>query len=238
MINWHSQAADQLILEKLLIMRPSANIAIFRLGISLLTALPMACFYANKAISHTNDISQLPVAADNSADTGNGVLALQKLEIKQDETATNLNQIPDFPESNAIGNQPDTCSTINQTDCGTGSEPAAKNLVDKSAEACSTINQTDCGEGQEPAAKNLVDNDPKCQNQLNCNHVLAQNPPSLPATCLRRRLSQIQIAIDFCNPSRSLPQNLPKYRQQYRPNPPRQFPQHCRMQQLRCRKFK
>ncbi len=162
-------------------MRPSANIAIFRLGISLLTALPMACFYANKAISHTNDISQLPVAADNSADTGNGVLALQKLEIKQDETATNLNQIPDFPESNAIGDPPDTCSTINQTDCGTGSEPAAKNRVDKSAEACSTINQTDCDEGQEPAAKNLVDNDPKCPNQLNCNHVLAQNPPSLPA---------------------------------------------------------
>ena len=163
-------------------MRPNANIAIFRLGISLLTALPMACFYPNKAISHTNDISQLPVATDNSADTGNGVLALQKLEIKQDETATNLNQIPDFPESNAIGNQSDTCSTINQTDCGTGSEPAAQNRVDKSAEACSTINQTDCGEGQEPAAKNLVDvdNDPKCQNQLNCNHVLAQNPPSAP----------------------------------------------------------
>ena len=91
MINWHSQAADQLILEKLLIMRPNANIAIFRLGISLLTALPMACFYAHKAISQTDDISQLPVAADNSADTGNGVLALQKLEIKQDESATNLN---------------------------------------------------------------------------------------------------------------------------------------------------
>jgi hemolysin activation/secretion protein len=181
MINWHSQAADQLILEKLLIMRQNANIAIFRLGISLLTALPMACFYAHKAISQTGDISQLPVAADNSADTGNGVLALQKLEIKQDETATNLNQIPDFPETNAIGNQPDTCSTINQTDCGTSSEPAAKNRVDKSAEACSTINQTDCGEGQEPAAKNLVDNDPKCQNQLHCNHVLAQNQPSPPS---------------------------------------------------------
>src|SRR4028118_1271871 len=178
MINWHSQAADQLILEKLLIMRPNANIAIFRLGISLLTALPMACFYAHKAISQTDDISQLPVAADNSADTGNGVLALQKLEIKQDETATNLNQIPDFPESNAHGNQPDTCSTINQTDCGTGSEPAAKNRVDKNADACSTINQTDCGEGQEPAAKNQVDNDPKWQNRLNCNDVLAQNPPS------------------------------------------------------------
>ena len=181
MINWHSQAADQLILEKLLIMRPNANIAIFRLGISLLTALPMACFYAHKAISQTDHISQLPVAADNSADTGNGVLALQKLEIKEDETATNLNQIPDFPESNAIVNKPDTCSTINQTDCGTDSEPAAKNLVDKNADACSTINQTDCGEGQEPAAKNLVDNDPKCQNQLNCNHVLAQNPPSAPS---------------------------------------------------------
>jgi hemolysin activation/secretion protein len=181
MINWHSQAADQLILEKLLIMRPNANIAIFRLGISLLTALPMACFYAHKAISQTDHISELPVAADNSADTGNGVLALQKLEIKEDETATNLNQIPDFPESNAHVNKPDTCSTINQTDCGTGSEPAAKNLVDKNADACSTINQTDCGEGQEPAAKNLVDNDPKCQNQLNCNHVLAQNPSSAPS---------------------------------------------------------
>jgi hemolysin activation/secretion protein len=181
MINWHSQAADQLILEKLLIMRPNANIAIFRLGISLLTALPMAGFYAHKGISQTDDISQLPVAADNSADTGNGVLALQKLEIKQDETATNLNQIPDFPETNAIGNQPDTCSTIDQTDCSTGSEPAAKNLVDKSAEACSTINQTDCGEAQEPPAKNLVDNDPKCQNQLNCNDVLAQNPASPPS---------------------------------------------------------
>src|SRR4028119_2462081 len=127
MINWQSQAADKLILEKLLIMRPSANIAIFRLGLSLLTALPMACFYANKAISQTNDISQLPVPADNSADPGNGVLALQKLEIKQDESATNLNQIPDFPETNAIGNQPDTCSTINQTDCGTGSAPSDKN---------------------------------------------------------------------------------------------------------------
>ncbi len=161
-------------------MRPSANIAIFRLGISLLTALPMTCCYAHKAISQTDDISQLPVAADNSADTGNGVLALQKLEIKQDVTATNLNQIPDFPESNAIGNQPDTCSTIDQTDCGRGLEPAAKNRVDKSAEACSTINQTDCGEGQEPPAKNLVDNDPKCHNQLNCNHVLAQNQPSAP----------------------------------------------------------
>ena len=162
-------------------MRLSANIAIFRLGISLLTALPMACFYANKAISHTNDISHLPVAADKLADTGNGVLALQKLEIKQDETATNLNQIPDFPESNAIGNQPDTCSTINQTDCGTGSEPSEKNLVDKSAEACPTINQTDCGEGQEPSAKNLVDPDLKCQNQLHCDRVLAQNPTSAPA---------------------------------------------------------
>src|SRR5919199_5611374 len=119
MINWHSQAADQLILEKLLIMRPNANIAIFRLGISLLTALPMACFYAHKAVSQTDDISQLPVAADNSADTGNGVLALQKLEIKQDETATNLNQIPDSIESNPepetppnrVENRQDACYT-------------------------------------------------------------------------------------------------------------------------------
>ena len=161
MINWHSQAADKLILEKLLIMRPNANIAIFRLGLSLLTALPMACFYANKAISQTNDISQLPVAADNSADTGNGVLALQKLEIKQGETTTNLNQLPDSIESNP---EPETQS----------------NPAENSQDACSTIDETACGAGQMPEQKNLVDNEPKCQNQLDCNHVLAQNQPSLP----------------------------------------------------------
>ncbi|MEG3924578.1 MULTISPECIES: ShlB/FhaC/HecB family hemolysin secretion/activation protein [unclassified Microcoleus] len=162
MINWHSQAADKLILEKLLIMRPNANIALFRLGISLLTALPMACFYANKAISQTKDISQLPVAADNSADTGNQVLALQKLEIKQDETATNLNQLPDAIETNP--------------------EPEAQsNPAENRQDACSTIiDETACGTGILPEPKNLVDNQPQCQNQLDCNHVLAQNQPSLP----------------------------------------------------------
>ncbi|MEG4249976.1 ShlB/FhaC/HecB family hemolysin secretion/activation protein [Microcoleus sp. Pol10D4] len=161
MINWHSQAADKLILEKLLIMRPNANIALFRLGISLLTALPMACLYANKAISQTNDISQLPVAADNSADTGNQVLALQKLEIKQDETATNLNQLPDSIETNP--------------------EPEAQsNPAENSQDACSTIDETACGAGILPEPTNLVDNDRQCQNPLDCNHVLAQNQPSLP----------------------------------------------------------
>ena len=152
MINWQSQPAEQLILQKLLIMRPSANIAIFRLGISLLTAIPIACFYTNKAISQTNDISPLLVAADNSAAPANAVLTLQKLEIKQDETATNFNQLPDFPENNAIGNKPDICSTINQTDCETSPEPAANNLVDS---------------------------DPKCHHHLHCN-VLTQNLPSAP----------------------------------------------------------
>ncbi|MEG4622975.1 ShlB/FhaC/HecB family hemolysin secretion/activation protein [Microcoleus sp. w1-18aA5] len=161
MINWHSEAAEKLILEKLLIMRPNANIALFRLGISLLTALPMACFYANKAISQTNDISLLPVVADNSADTGNQVLALQKLEIKQDETATNLNQLPDAIETNP---EPETPS----------------NPAENSQEACSTIDETACGAGILPEQTNLVDNDPQCQNQLDCNHVLAQNQPSLP----------------------------------------------------------
>src|SRR6476469_11142740 len=126
MINWQSQAAYQLILDKILIMRPSANIAIFRLAISLLTGLPIACFYANKAISQTNDISQLPVAADNSADTGNQVLALQKLEINQDKTATNLNQLPDWietnpepeTESNPAENSQDACSPIGENACG------------------------------------------------------------------------------------------------------------------------
>ncbi|EGK90188.1 ShlB/FhaC/HecB family hemolysin secretion/activation protein [Microcoleus vaginatus PCC 9802] len=161
MINWHSQAADKLILEKLLIMRPNANIALFRLGISLLTALPMACFYANKAISQTKDISQLPVSADNSADRGNQVLALQKLEIKQDETGTNLNQFPDSIDTNP---EPETQS----------------NPAENRQEACSTIDGTACGAGILPEQTHLVDNDPQCQNQLHCNHVLAQNQPSLP----------------------------------------------------------
>jgi len=142
-------------------MRPNANIALFRLGISLLTALPMVCFYANKAISQTNDISQLPVAADNSADTGNQVLALQKLEINQNETATNLNQLPDSIETNP---EPETQS----------------NPAENSQDACSTIDETACGAGILHEPTNLVDNDPQCQNQLDCNHVLAQNPPSAP----------------------------------------------------------
>jgi len=141
-------------------MRPSANIAIFRLGISLLTALPIACFHANKAISQTDNISQLPATADNSADMSNRVLTLQKLKIQQDETATNLNQIPDWSQSNS---EPETQSN------------RAKNRLS----ACSTIDETVCGAGILPVAKNLVDNDPKCQNQLHCN-VLAQNPPSAP----------------------------------------------------------
>ncbi|UNU25910.1 ShlB/FhaC/HecB family hemolysin secretion/activation protein [Microcoleus vaginatus] len=161
MINWQSQAAYQLILDKILIMRPSANIAIFRLAISLLTGLPIACFYANKAISQTNDISLLPVPADNSADTGNQVLALQKLETKQDEAATNLNQLPDWIETNP---EPETQS----------------NPAENSQDGCSTIDETACGAGILPEQTNLVDNEPKCQNQLDCNHVLAQNQPSLP----------------------------------------------------------
>ncbi|MBE9121378.1 ShlB/FhaC/HecB family hemolysin secretion/activation protein, partial [Tychonema sp. LEGE 07199] len=151
MVNLQSQAEDKLILQKTLIMRPRANIAIFRLGISLLTALPIACFYTNKAISQTNDISQFS-AADNSANTDNEALALQKLEIQQDETATNLNQLPDFPESSPIENQPDRCSTINQTDCDTRLSPEAKNFADSQ---------------------------PKCHNPLDCN-VVAQNQPQTP----------------------------------------------------------
>ncbi len=160
MINWQSQAAYQLILDKILIMRPSANIAIFRLAISLLTGLPIACFYANKAISQTSHISQLPVAADNSADTGNQVLALQKLEIKQDETATNLNQLPNAIETNP---EPETPS----------------NPAENSQQGCSTIDETACGAGILPVAKNLVDSDPQCQNPLDCNF-LAQNPQTPP----------------------------------------------------------
>jgi hemolysin activation/secretion protein len=152
MVNLHSQAAGKLFLQKILIMRPRANIAIFRLGISLLTALPIACFDANQAISQTDDISQLPAAADNSADPANGVLALQKLEIKQDETATNLNQLPDFAENNPLDNQTDRCSTISESGCDAHPEPERPNLANT---------------------------EPQCQNPADCD-LLAQNPQNTP----------------------------------------------------------
>jgi hemolysin activation/secretion protein len=133
-------------------MRPSANIAIFRLGISLLTAIGFACFYATQARSQTNDISEL-AAADGEPTGANPVLALQKLENKQDEkSVTNLNQLPDFTENNPIANQPNLCLTINQTDCG---------------------------ENLSAAQNHQVDSEPQCHNQLQCN-VLAQNSPSAP----------------------------------------------------------
>jgi len=196
MVNWQSQAADQLILQKLLIMRPRANIAIFRLGISLLTALPIACFHANKAISQTNDISQF-WAADNLANTDNEALALQKQEIKQDETATNLNQLPDFPESSPLDNQPDRCSTINQTDCDTR---------------------------QSSEAKNLVEGDPKCQNHPHCN-VLAQNqqtaPPNLPPPPTQPDPNRDRFLQPAPQPSVEPPQTPPTVA----PQPPSPVPQ-------------
>lgn len=196
MINWQNQAADQLILQKLLIMRPRANIAIFRLGISLLTALPIACFYANKAISQTNDISQF-WAADNLANTDNEALALQKQEIKQDETATNLNQLRDFPESSPLDNQPDRCSTINQTDCDTR---------------------------QSSEAKNLVEGDPKCQNHPHCN-VLAQNqqtaPPNLPPPPTQPDPNRDRFLQPAPQPSVEPPQTPPTVA----PQPPSPVPQ-------------
>ena len=177
-------------------MRPSANIAIFRLGISLLTALPIACFYANKAISQTNDISQFS-AADNSANTDNEALALQKLEIQQDETATNLNQLPDFPESNPIENQPDRCSTINQTDCE----------IHKS-----------------PEAQNFADSQPKCHNPLDCN-VLAQNqpptPPNLPPPPTQPDPNRDRFLQPAPQPSPQPPQTPPTVA----PQPPSPVPQ-------------
>jgi len=196
MVNWQSQAADQLILQKILIMRPRANIAIFRLGISLLTALPIACFYANKAISQTNDISQF-WAADNLANTDNEALALQKQEIKQDETATNLNQLRDFPESSPLDNQPDRCSTINQTDCDTR---------------------------QSSEAKNLVEGDPKCQNHPHCN-VLAQNqqtaPPNLPPPPTQPDPNRDRFLQPAPQPSVEPPQTPPTVA----PQPPSPVPQ-------------
>ncbi|MEG4999137.1 ShlB/FhaC/HecB family hemolysin secretion/activation protein [Microcoleus sp. B4-D4] len=196
MVNLQSQAEDKLILQNTLIMRPRANIAIFRLGISLLTALPIACFYANKAISQINDISQFS-AADNSANTDNEALALQKLEIQQDETATNLNQLPDFPESSPIENQPDRCSTINQTDCDTRLSPEAKKFADSQ---------------------------PKCHNPLDCN-VLAQNqpqtPPNLPPPPTQPDPNRDRFLQPVPQPSPQPPQTPPTVA----PQPPSPVPQ-------------
>ena len=186
MVNLQSQAADKLILQKILIMRPRANIAIFRLGISLLTALPLSCFYANQAISQTSDISQVPVAADNSADPGNEVLALQKLEIKQDETATNLNQLPDFPQNNPLDNQIDRCGTINETGCDARPEPEAQNLVESEPQSPSSQDWNVLAQNQQTPTPNLpappTQPDPNRDRFLQPAPQPSAEPPQIPPT--------------------------------------------------------
>jgi len=152
-------------------MRWSANIAVFRFGVALLSALPIPGFYADKAISQTSDISQLPAAAPNSPEAGSAGLALEKPQIKLDETPTNLLAVSD------IGNRQDACSTIGETAGDAMPEPSANQLVANRQDACSTIGGTAGDAMPESSANQLVESSAKCQNPPNCNF-LAQNPPT------------------------------------------------------------
>ena len=58
-------------------MRRTVNIVIFRFGVSLLSAVSIACLSANQARSQTSDLSDLPAATANRADTGHSPLAVQ-----------------------------------------------------------------------------------------------------------------------------------------------------------------
>ncbi|MGB8688393.1 MAG: POTRA domain-containing protein, partial [Microcoleus sp.] len=152
-------------------MRRTVNIVIFRFGVSLLSAVSIACLSANQARSQTSDLSDLPAATANSVDTGHSPLALQKPEIQQDETATDLTQLVENGEQS-------------HNQLGSGSP------IGNSQDACST-NETACGAGILAVAKQLVEKEPKCQNQLNCDF-LAQNsqtpPGNIPSDLNRDRV--------------------------------------------------
>ncbi|MGB7709488.1 MAG: ShlB/FhaC/HecB family hemolysin secretion/activation protein [Microcoleus sp.] len=152
-------------------MRRTVNIVIFRFGVSLLSAVSIACLSANQARSQTSDLSDWPAATANSVDTGHSPLALQKPEIQQDETATDLTQLVENSEKS-------------HNQLGSGSP------IGNSQDACST-NETACGAGILAVAKQLVEKEPKCQNQLNCDF-LAQNsqtpPGNIPSDLNRDRV--------------------------------------------------
>jgi len=192
-------------------MRRTVNIVIFRFGVSLLSAVSIACLSANQARSQTSDLSDLPAATANRADTGHSPLALQnrtyafqpnsvilseaknltdvslycgkfsmtdnscvsaeKPEIQQDETATDLTHLIENGEKS-------------HNQLGSGSP------IGNSQDACAT-NETACGAGILPVAKQLVEKEPKCQNQLNCDF-LAQNsqtpPGNIPSDLNRERV--------------------------------------------------
>jgi hemolysin activation/secretion protein len=146
-------------------MGPSINILIFRFGISLLSAVSIACLYANKAISQTSDISHLPAAAPNSADREDVALAAQQYQIKHAETETDLNQLLENQESK-VNNGQSACSTINQTACGAGILPAAKPLVDKDAWEEIVSSSRSQPEKQDSQAEPFVENGEKADNQV------------------------------------------------------------------------
>jgi hemolysin activation/secretion protein len=79
-------------------MRSPVNIGMFRFGISLLSAVSIACLYANQARAQTSDIALLPATETNPAATGSAALALKQPGIDPDETATDLTQIPENQE--------------------------------------------------------------------------------------------------------------------------------------------
>jgi hemolysin activation/secretion protein len=149
-------------------MRRTVNILIFRFGVSLLSAVSIACLDANQARSQTSELSEFPAVAANRADTGHSPLALQKPEIQQDETATDLTHLIENGEKS-------------HNQLGSGSP------IGNSQDACAT-NETACGAGILAVAKQQVEKEPKCHHQLNCDF-LAQNrqtgPENLPPPSTR-----------------------------------------------------
>jgi hemolysin activation/secretion protein len=146
-------------------MSRTVNILIFRVGISLLSVVSIDCWYANKAISQTADISHLPATVPNLEDTGNAILAPQKHQIKQTETGTDFNQLLENREIN-MDNRQDACSTINETACDAVILPAAKQLVNKDAWEEIVSSSRSQSEKQNSPTELFVENGEKSDNQL------------------------------------------------------------------------
>jgi hemolysin activation/secretion protein len=197
-------------------MRGPVNTAIFRFGISLISAVSIACLYANKARSETSDIALLPAAETNPVTRR---AALQKPAIEPDETTTDLTQLPENLEdyhksaTELNNSQPEitlpkrgldawgaivSSSAIDSENQNFQTEPSTEdrekernqlsssNKIENRQEVCVTIDETACSAGILPATKKPVEDDRNCQNQLNCNF-LAQTPGNLPPELNRDR---------------------------------------------------
>ncbi|NJR22479.1 MAG: hypothetical protein HC786_10090, partial [Richelia sp. CSU_2_1] len=196
-------------------MRWSANIAVFRFGVALLSALSTPCLDANKAISQTVDISQLPAATADPTATGSIALTLQKPEINLDKNPIDLVAASD------IANSQNTYSTIDEIDETVVAAPIlpAANECANSQDAPAALDETIGAAPIWPASSQLTDSNEKSQNQPNSNF-LAQNPPTAPRQSAQDRRFKSRIssyrrpprnpiptAIASCNQPRSHSRN-------------------------------